>query len=110
MCSSHRELLDHRNPRKLLILCHSYLETYKQRMHRPVCEVADMETRSASRYVDPVLQHSWRHYVGLVRDPVEAGPVGFVGAAVEHVVLIFVTQKAGAQRFIIGARASNRHF
>ena len=38
----------------------SYLDTYKQRMLRPVSEVADMDTLlgPASRYVDPVFQHS----------------------------------------------------
>ena len=57
------------------------------------------------------LQHSWRHYVGFVRDLVKARSVGFVETAVEHVGLFFVAKKAGAdQRFTIDARASNRHF
>ena len=49
-------------------------------MLRPVSEVADMETRlrPAGRYVDPVFQHSRRHYVGFVRDLVKAGSVEFV--------------------------------
>ena len=39
-------------------------------MHRPVSEVADMETRlgPAGRFVDPVFQHSRRHHVGFIRD------------------------------------------
>ena len=39
-------------------------------MFRPVSEVGDMETRlgPAGRYVDPVFQHSQRHFVGFVRD------------------------------------------
>ena len=47
---------------------------------RTVSEVADMETRlgPAGRYVDPFSQHSRRHYVGFVRDLVEAGSVGCV--------------------------------
>ena len=71
-----------------------------------------METRlgPAGRYVDPVFQHSWRHDVGFVRDLVKVGSVGFVEDAVEHVGLFFVAKKAGAQRFIVDARASNRHF
>ena len=46
----------------------SYLDTCKQRMLRPVSEVADMEARvgTAGRYVDPVFQHSQRHHVGFV--------------------------------------------
>ena len=37
-----------------------------------------METRMgpAGRYIDPVFQHSWRHYVGFVRDLVKAVPSG----------------------------------
>ena len=41
-------------------------------MLRPVSEVAVTEAR-LGRYVDPVFQHSRRHCVGFVRDPVEAG-------------------------------------
>ena len=54
----------------------SYLDAYKQRMLRPVSEVADMETPlgPAGRYVDPFFQH--RHYVGFVRDLVKSGSVG----------------------------------
>ena len=65
-----------------------------------------METRlgPAGRHVDPVFQHSRRHYVGFVRDMAKAGYV------VEYVGLFFVAKKAGAQRFFIDARASNRHF
>ena len=37
------------------------------------------------------------------------GSVGFVETAVERVGLFFVARKAGAQRFIKDARASNRH-
>ena len=89
----------------------SYLVAYKQRMHRLVSEVADMEARlgSASRNVDPVFQHSRLHHVGFIRDLEKAGSVGFVETATEHVGLFFVAKKAGAQRFIIDARASNPH-
>ena len=81
-------------------------------MLRPVPEGADMDTQlgPAGRYVDPVFQHNQRHYVGFVRDLVEAGSVGFVEDAVEHVRLLFVAKKVGAQRFVVDARASNRHF
>ena len=81
-------------------------------MLRPVSEVADVETqlRLAGRYVDPVFQHSRRHYVGFVLDLVKAGSVGFVEDAVEHVGLFFVAKKAGAHRLMADARASNRHF
>ena len=90
----------------------SYLDTNKQRVFRPVLEVADVETRLglAGRDVDPVFQHSWRHHAGFVWDLVKAGSIGFVEGAVEHVGLFFVDEKAGAQRFIVYARASNRHF
>ena len=90
----------------------SFLDTSKQRMLRPVSEVADMETRlgPAGRHVDPVFQHSWRRYVGFNRDLVKAGSVGFAGTAVAHIGLFFVAKNAGVQRFIIDARASNRHF
>ena len=107
-------------PQKLPTLCQCWasqlvlcLDTYKQRMLRLVSEVEDMETRLglAGRDVDPVFQHSWRHCVGFIHDLVKAGSVGFVEAAVEeHVELFFVAKKAGAQRFIVDARASNRHF
>ena len=43
-------------------------------------------------------------HVGLVRDLVKAGSVGFVEEAVEHVGLFFAAKKDGAQRFIIDAR------
>ena len=81
-------------------------------MPRPVSEVADMETQlgPAGRYVDPVFQHSRRHYVGFIRDLMKAASVGFVEMAVEHVGLFFVAKKGGALRFIVDARASNRHF
>ena len=47
----------------------------------------------------------------FVRELVKAGSVGFVEDAVEHVGLFFfVAKKAGAQRFIVNVRASNRHF
>ena len=67
-----------------------------------------METRLglAGRYVDPVFQHSQRHYVGLVRDLVKADSVGFVEDTVEHVGLCFVAKKAGAQRCTVDARAT----
>ena len=61
----------------------------------------------AGRYVDPVFQHSWRHCVGFIRDLVKDGSVGFVETAAEHVGLFLVAKQAGAQRFIIDARASN---
>ena len=55
--------------------------------------------RPAGRYVDPVLQHSRRHHVGLIRDLVKAGSFGFGETATEHVGFFFVAKKAGAQRF-----------
>ena len=58
----------------------------------------------ASRFVDPVFQHILRHQVGFTCDLVKAGSVGF------HVGLCFVAKKAGAQRFIIDARASSTFF
>ena len=64
----------------------------------------------ANRYVDPVFQHSWRHYVGFIRNLVKDGSVRFVEDAVEHVGLFFVAKEAGAQRFVCDARANNRHF
>ena len=71
----------------LISSARSYLDTQKQRMHRPVSEVADMETRlgPAGRYVDPVFQHSRRYDVGFVRDLMKAGSARFVEDAVEHV-------------------------
>ena len=66
-------------------------------MLRPVSEVADME-------------HSRRHCVGFVRDLVKAGSVSSVEDVVEHVGLFFVVKKAGVQRYIVDAHASNRHF
>ena len=48
--------------------------------------------------------------MSFVRDLVKAGSVGFVETAVEHVCLFFVAKMAGAQRFIVDARARNRHF
>ena len=47
-------------------------------MLRPVSELADMETRQGlvGRHVDPVFQHSRRHYVGFIRDLLKAGSVG----------------------------------
>ena len=52
-----------------------YPDTFKQRMLRPVSQVADMEARlgPAGRYVNPVFQYSRRHYVGSIRDMEEAG-------------------------------------
>ena len=90
----------------------SYLDTYEQRLLGAVSEVADMDTRlgPVGRYFDPVFQHSRRNHRSFVRDLVEAGSVGFVEAAVTHVGLFLVAKKAGAQRFIIDARASNPHF
>ena len=81
-------------------------------MLRPVSKVADMENRLglASRYVDPVIQHRWRHYAVFVRDLVKVGSVSFAEDAVEHVGLFFVPKKAVTQRFIRDARASNRLF
>ena len=79
----------------------SFLDAYKERVHRPVSEVADIETwlGLGGLYVDPVFQHSRRHYVG--------SSVDFVEDALEHVGPL---QKAGAQRFIVDARAHTRHF
>ena len=76
-----------------------------------VCFVLDMEVRlgRAGRYVDPVFQHSQRNYMGFVRDLVKADSFDFVADAVEHVGLFFVVQKAGAERFIVDARTSNRY-
>ena len=48
--------------------------------------------------------------MGFIRDLVQDDSVGFVEAGVEHVGLFFVAKKAGAQRFIIDACASNRLF
>ena len=71
-----------------------------------------METRlgPAGLQVDPVFQHSWRHYVGFVRDLVKGWFRRVCRRCVEHVGLFFVAKKAVAQRSIIDARASNRHF
>ena len=49
-------------------------------------------------------QHRRRKYVVFIRDLVKDGSVGFVETA------LFDAKKAGAQRLIIDARASNRHF
>ena len=78
-------------------------------MLRPFSEVADIETQLGlpGRCVDPVFPHSRRHHVGFIRDLVNAGSVGFVETTIEHVGLFFVAMKAGAQRFILHARASN---
>ena len=72
----------------------SYLDVCK-RMLRPDSEVADMKTRlgPADRYVDPVFQHSRRHFVGFVSDLVKACSVGFIEEAVEHVGPLFRCQK-----------------
>ena len=80
-------------------------------MLRPVSEVADTAARlgPAGRY-DPVVQHSGRHYAGFIRDLVKTGSVGFVETGVKHVGLFDVAKQAAALRFIIDARASNRHF
>ena len=64
----------------------------------------------SSRYVDPVFHHRRRHCVGFVQDLVKAGSIGFVEDAVEHVGLFVVAKKDSAQRFIMDARARNRHF
>ena len=81
-------------------------------MLRPVTEVAHMDTQlsPAGRHDDPFFLRSRRHDVGFIRDLVKVGSVGFVEMAVEHVGLFFVAKKAGAQRFIVDACASNRHF
>ena len=88
------------------------MDARKQRTLRSVSEFACIETwlGSAGRHVDPAFQRSGRHYVGFVRDLVEAGSVEFVEDAVEHVGLFFVAEKAGAQRFIIDAGASKSTF
>ena len=62
------------------------------------------------RYIDPVFHSRCDCVVFYFRDLVKVGSVRFVETAVEHVGLFFVAKKAGAQRFIIDARASNRHF
>ena len=51
-----------------------------------------------------------RAIIGFVRDLVNAGSVEVVENALEHVGLFVVAKKFVAQRFIIDARASNRHF
>ena len=51
-----------------------------------------------------------RHFVGFIRGLVKAGSIGLVKRLEKHVGLFFVAQKAGAQRFIVGARESTRHF
>ena len=65
-------------------------------MLRLVLEVADIETRvgPAVRCVDPVVQDSQRHHVGFVRDLLNAGSVGFVEDAVEHIGLFFRCQES----------------
>ena len=81
-------------------------------MLRPFSEVVDIEARlgPVGRQVDPVFQHCKRHYVGFVRDLVSAGSIEFVEDTVEHVGLFSGAKRAGAQRLIVKARASNRHF
>ena len=82
-----------------------YLDAYKQRVLRPVSEVADMETLlgPAGRYVDPVVQHCRRHYVWL-----KLFPSGLLKMLLNMLVYFSLPKKAGAQRFIIDARQSNR--
>ena len=75
-----------------------------------VCFVLFQTRLGQGRYVDPVFQHSRRHYVGVIRDLVKAGSVGFVVTAVEHVGLFFVAKKAGAQRFFLYTCKTKRHF
>ena len=86
-----------------------YLDAYKQ---RPVSEVADIETwvGLGGLYVDPVFQHSRRHNVGSIRDLVKAGSVGFVEDAFNPLVSSPSSLKAGAESFMIDARANTRHF
>ena len=90
----------------------SLLDAKKQHRFRPVSEVPDIETwfGLAGRYVDPTVQHSRRQYVGFIRDLVKAGSVWFVKMLLSTLVFFFVAKKAGAQRSIIDARASNLHF
>ena len=73
----------------------SSLDVCKQRMLRPVSEVADMETwlGPAGRYVDAVIWHSRRHYVVYIRDMVRASPVVFVETAVETRWFLFRCQE-----------------
>ena len=61
----------------------------------------------AGRHVNPFFQHSRRHHVGFVR---ELAKEDAVEDAVGHVGLFSVAEMAGAQRFLIHPRASNRHF
>ena len=86
-----------------------YLDANTQRLLRFVSEVAYLEARLGPPgcFVDPVFQHSRRHYVGFICDLVKAGSVGFVATAVELFGLCVVAKKAGAQGFIIDMRASN---
>ena len=64
-------------------------------MLRAISEVADIETRlgPGGLYFDRVFQHSRRHYVGLVRDLVEDGSLGFVEDACEFVGLFFFVKE-----------------
>ena len=66
-------------------------------MPRPVSEVADMETQlgPAGRYVDPVFQHSRRHYVGFISDLMKAASVGFVKWPWNTLVFSSLPRKVG---------------
>ena len=74
------------------------LLTWKPGWDRPVATlIPSSSTASVTSWV-------------FIRDVVMDGSVWFVEDAVEYVGLFFVAKKAGAQRFVIDARASNRHF
>ena len=89
----------------------SYSDAHKQRTLRLVSDIAVVVVRlgPGGLYVDSVFQYTRRHCVGFVRDLVKANSVDFVEDAVEHVGLYFFVKEAGAPRFIVDARANNRH-
>ena len=82
-----------------------YLDTFYKR----VCFALNLWLLTSSRYVNMIFKHIRRHNAGFIRDLAKAGSVGFVETAVEQVGLFCVAMKAGAQRFIIDARASIQH-
>ena len=77
-------------------------------MLRPVSEVADIGTGRPSRRSSFPGQPATQG--GFGSRSFESGSVEFVEDAVEHGGLFFFDKKAGAQRFIIDARANHRHF
>ena len=71
----------------------------KQRMLRPVSQVAHMETRlgPAGRYVDPVSQHSRRHCVSFVQDLVNLVPSGLLRMQLNTLVSFLCCQEGWVQ-------------